>query len=232
MRHIFLWYPPEESHRFDPLNHRQTQQEDRTVSTIQEAHLAGDQFRFYSRIYGRLYKLGYHNKRDYSHSKSLCTKLLSDYRDRFESALDIGCSTGWAVEHLKGQGIRAAGVDVAAKPIAEGQAKGLDVQLASAAALPFEDDSFDLVMSTDCFEHLRPEDVEASINEACRVAKRIMAFKVNPRVDRIKWWKMMAGTRLHLTTNPVSWWIEEFEKRGCTVLDLDPANEEFILSRD
>lgn len=202
------------------------------MPTTETRPLDSEQFKFYNKLYGRLYRLGYHNKKDYSHSKLLCKKLLENHRDLFDSALDIGCSTGWAVNHLSENGVRASGVDVAPKPVKEGQAKGLDLHLGSAAALPFEDDQFDLVMSTDCFEHLRPQDAPLAIDEACRVAKNILAFKINPRVDRNKWWKMLAGTNLHLTTEPVSWWIGEFEKRGCKVLDLDDANEEFILARE
>lgn len=187
---------------------------------------------FYGGIYNRLYRFGYHNKKDYSHAVSLCGKLLTNYRDRFESALDIGCSYGWAVRHLGEQGIRSAGVDVAEKAINRGVKQGLDLRVASATGLPFEDGAFDLVMSTDCFEHLRPEDVDAAVAEACRVARTTLAFKINPRVDRNGTWKLLAGTPLHLTTEPLEWWIGKFESHGCRVLDFDGQNEEFILARN
>ena len=185
---------------------------------------------FYSRVYGRLYALGYHKGEEYSHAKNLCARLSDGFGDRFDSALDIGCSVGWAVRHFKDLGLRAAGVDVAPKVVNKGVANGLDLHVASATALPFGDDAFDLVMSTDCFEHLRPEDVEQSIDEACRVARTTLAFKINPRLDRNKLWKLLAGTPLHQTTKPIAWWIERFEARGCAVLDHDHAQEEFILS--
>ena len=201
-----------------------------SATTVSTTRTAPEADAFYRRIYGRLYALGYHRRRDYSHAKALCQRLLSAHRDRFETALDVGCSTGWAVRRLAGEGVGASGIDVAPQPVSQGRAAGLDLHRGSAAALPFEADSFDLVMSTDCFEHLRPEDVEAAVDEACRVARTTLAFKINPRVDRNGWWKLLAGTRLHLTTRSLSWWIEAFERRGCRLLDLDDSDESFVLA--
>jgi len=185
---------------------------------------------FYRRVYGRLYALGYHTKEEYSHAKGLTERLFEAYADRFGSALDIGCSVGWAVRNFRDRGVRAAGIDVAPKVVNKGVANGLDLRVASATDLPFDDDAFDLVISTDCFEHLRPEDVDRSVDEACRVARTTLALKINPRVDRNKWWKLLAGTALHQTTEPVSWWIGHFERRGCRVLEINETDEEFILA--
>jgi len=185
---------------------------------------------FYRRVYGRLYALGYHTKEEYSHAKGLSERLFQAYHDRFDSALDIGCSVGWAVRRFGERGVRAAGIDVAPKVVNKGVANGLDLRVASATDLPFDDDAFDLVISTDCFEHLRPEDVDRSVDEACRVARTTLAFKINPRLDRNKWWKFLAGTALHQTTEPISWWIAHFERRGCRVLEHNEKEEEFILA--
>lgn len=186
---------------------------------------------FYSRVYGRLYRLGYHSKDGYSHSKAIVEAVRR--RDiPVSSALDIGCSTGWAVAELGRHGVRAAGVDVAPKAIEHGRERGLDVHLASATDLPFEDGAFELVMSTDCFEHLRPQDVMRAVDESWRVASRYLAFKINPRSDRNRLWRLLAGTNLHLTLMPLEAWVALFERKGGRVIEVPGVNnEEFVIEK-
>jgi SAM-dependent methyltransferase len=182
----------------------------------------------YARTYERLYRLGYHAKKDYSHARSICDRV-ADGMIPATSALDVGCSTGWAVRRLGELGLRASGVDVAATAVRRGRAAGLDLHVASATSLPFDDDAFELVLSTDCFEHLHPDDVEAAVAEAVRVSSDWLAFKINPRTDRNRWWKLLAGSPLHLTTQPLEWWVERFEDAGAELIELDGAEEELIL---
>lgn len=185
----------------------------------------------YARTYERLYRLGYHRKKDYSHARNICERVAAGGLPA-ASALDIGCSTGWAVRRLGELGVRASGVDVAATAVRHGRARGLDLHQGSATDLPFDDGSFELVLSTDCFEHLHPGDVEAAIAEAIRVSNDWLAFKINPRSDRNRWWKMLAGSPLHLTTEPLEWWIEQFEGAGARLVEFDEVEEELIFRRN
>lgn len=185
---------------------------------------------FYSGVYNRLYRFGYHRKNDYSHARGIIARI-ADGRLPVKSVLDIGCSYGWAVAKLVEMGLRASGVDVAKPAVRRGVKAGLDLHLASATGLPFPDRSFDLVMSTDCFEHLRPEDVDAAVGEAWRVSARYLAFKINPRPDGSTHWKLLAGTRLHLTVRPLEFWIDKFRERGGTLVDHDVPAEEFVIEK-
>ncbi|MCB9844421.1 MAG: class I SAM-dependent methyltransferase [Phycisphaeraceae bacterium] len=194
-----------------------------------QAQRSDPSWSFYSRLYGRLYRFGYHRKKDYSHAKGLIEKVTATLA--FDSVLDIGCSHGWSVEHFREMGKRAIGVDVAPKAIAHAARLGRAVCAASATGLPFPDATFDLVMSTDCFEHLRPEDVDAAVGEAVRVSRRYLAMKINPRRDHNGTWKLIGGTDLHLTLMPVETWIERFCAKGCRLLEHDEANEEFVLEK-
>lgn len=183
---------------------------------------------FYRGIYERLYRLGYHRDTDYSHAKDLCALLLDRYQ--FESILDVGCSHGWSVGFFQKRGRRAAGVDVSATAVERGRGLGRDLRVASAAALPFRDGEFDVVMSTDCFEHLRPEDVDAAVGEALRVARRYVALKICPRGDRNNWWKLLAGgRRLHMCVRPLEWWKTRFTAGGARLIHDD--GETFILEK-
>jgi len=182
----------------------------------------------YARTYERLYRLGYHARKDYTHARTICERV-ADGRLPAISALDVGCSTGWAVRRLGELGVQATGIDVAATAVRRGRAAGLDLHQASATSLPFDDGAFELVMSTDCFEHLHPDDVQAAVAEAVRVSSRWLALKINPRRDRNRWWRFLAGSPLHLTTRPLAWWVERFEQAGAELVELDGTEEELIL---
>lgn len=184
---------------------------------------------FYGRMYDRLYRLGYHKKPDYSHAKVLAQRSLE--RLRPASALDVGCSLGWTMEYFGMHGVRATGVDVSITAVTEARRLGRDARLASATELPFADRAFDLVISTDCLEHMRPEDAPQAVREVSRVAAKWIAVKINPRRDRNKLWRFVAGTHLHLTCEPVPVWLGMFEREGFKVLEADDAREEYILER-
>lgn len=185
---------------------------------------------FYSRVYDRLYRFGYHRRNGYSHASGIVARV-ADRRLAVGSALDIGCSHGWAVARLGELGVKAVGIDVARSAVARGVKQGLDLRVASATALPFEDGAFELVLSTDCFEHLRPEDVDAAEREAWRVATRYLAFKINPRPDGSRHWRLLAGTRLHLSVRPVRAWVEDFLRLGGRVVEFDESEEEFVIEK-
>lgn len=184
---------------------------------------------FYGRLYDKLYSLGYHRKTEYSHAKVLSRMVLERWRP--ESVLDVGCSLGWTVEFFGMHGVRAVGVDVSRVAVQRGRRMGRDVRVGSAAALPFEDGAFDVVLSTDCLEHLRPEDARGSVHELARVARRGVAIKVNPREDRNRLWKFVAGTPLHLTCIPVATWLGWFAEEGFEVEEADEPREEYLLRR-
>ena len=84
--------------------------------------------------------------------------------------LDVGCGTGANLEMLSEFG-KAEGVDVSAEALSFCQARGLqNVKLGAAEALPYEDNSFDLVTGLDVVEHL--DDDVAGLKEMRRVLRR------------------------------------------------------------
>jgi len=82
--------------------------------------------------------------------------LLDDLRPS-DRALDLGCGAGEFTAVLAGAGAGAVGVEVAEAAIARARANhpGLDFRLAPIdGPLPLEDNSFDLVWSSEVIEHV------------------------------------------------------------------------------
>ena len=83
--------------------------------------------------------------------------------------LDVGCGTGANLEMLAQFG-NAEGVDVSAEALEFCRVRGLQqVKQGAAEALPYEDDSFDLVTGLDVVEHL--DDDVSGLKEMRRVLR-------------------------------------------------------------
>jgi SAM-dependent methyltransferase len=101
------------------------------------------------------------------------------YRANFEaqllalhpaSVLDVGCGTGDLMHRLAALGIRAAGIDPNAERVAALRDAGFDVQIGSGEALPFADQSFDVVVAQYVPHHCA--DWPAALAQMLRVAQR------------------------------------------------------------
>jgi SAM-dependent methyltransferase len=104
-------------------------------------------------------------------------RILSTFVERIIKALgnedpkilDVGCGTGANLEMLSNFG-NAEGVDVSPEALTFCRSRGLDrVKLGQAEALPFPDQSFDLVTGLDVVEHL--DDDSIGLKEMRRVLK-------------------------------------------------------------
>jgi ubiquinone/menaquinone biosynthesis C-methylase UbiE len=98
--------------------------------------------------------------------------------------LDIGCGTGTLVMMLKKQfpAVEVAGVDPDEKALRRAKTKatraGVSLQLDQGFAdeLPYEDSSFDRVLSSLMFHHLEEQDREKMLREAQRILKPAGSF--------------------------------------------------------
>jgi ubiquinone/menaquinone biosynthesis C-methylase UbiE len=98
--------------------------------------------------------------------------LAEAVRDRPDPAiLDCGCGTGYNLGLLRQYG-RAAGIDITWTGLAFARARGdRAVAQASAAVLPFGDESFDVVTSFDVIYGLQDDDERAALREMFRVLR-------------------------------------------------------------
>lgn len=93
-------------------------------------------------------------------------------KSRTGSLLEIGCSTGFVLNHVGG----GVGVDVDALRLEYARRRFPKNQFVQtdASQMPFEEDQFDTVMIPDILEHVEPEHAQKIINEAKRVGKKLL----------------------------------------------------------
>lgn len=104
--------------------------------------------------------------------RSFAERVVGNLKAEVNSAiriLDVGCGTGANLEMLQEFG-DAEGVDVSAEALSFCRERGLgNVRSGEAEALPYENDSFDLVTGLDVVEHL--DDDVAGLKEMKRVLR-------------------------------------------------------------
>lgn len=77
-------------------------------------------------------------------------------------ALDVGCGSGGNTSVLRDLGWQATGLDYSVASTEGTRARGLPVVRGDARRLPFPDGTFDLVISTDAWEHVLEHELVAA----------------------------------------------------------------------
>lgn len=132
---------------------------------------------YYKKIYDTLYLKGYHRT---GFAGNALISFLQEHHplSSKDKVLDIGCSNGSGVKiinDLAGSnicyGLDASkhGIDYCNKKNPNNEDK---YKVASLPNIPFDDDMFNVIFSSDVIEHLLPEDVEKSFNEINRVTQK------------------------------------------------------------
>ncbi len=84
--------------------------------------------------------------------------------------LDVGCGLGMYLRAFRRFSKHIYGVDIDPERVAEASKTLPNLQVASAEALPFPDDCFDVVLLHEVIEHV--DDDRRTVHEAYRVARR------------------------------------------------------------
>lgn len=135
------------------------------------------------------------------------------------SLLDVGCAKGFMLYDLTQAvpGIKVAGIDISEYAITNGKEEVRDsLQVADARELPFEDNSFDVVISVTTVHNFEYDECIKSLKEIERVSKgqsfiTVDAYHDEAEKKRMEAWNLTAKTVLH-----VDEWRELFAKAGYT----------------
>jgi SAM-dependent methyltransferase len=136
-----------------------------------------------------------------------------------ESILDVGCGDG-AITNRLAQRWQVTGVDTSRAALVHVQASTME---ASATDLPFADDSFDLVMSSEMLEHMASDAYSQALAQMRRVSRRFVLISVPYREDlkfrtvrcpRCKWRGHVWGHRRSFTAESL---VADLD--GCTPIE-------------
>lgn len=98
--------------------------------------------------------------------------FITSERDHAGSALDVGCGTGMLAQALSRAGWNVAGIDSSAGMLKVMQRRCERATQASALALPFPADAFEIVYSVAALHHIaEPHAIRQTIHEMSRVCK-------------------------------------------------------------
>jgi ubiquinone/menaquinone biosynthesis C-methylase UbiE len=115
----------------------------------------------------------------------LLDELESGFVERFgkdRDVLEVGCGTGLVLARIARFARSARGIDLSPNMLERARARGLDVQVADATALPFADATFDVACSFKVIAHVR--DVDRALAEMARVVRPggfVLAEFYNPQ---------------------------------------------------
>ena len=133
--------------------------------------------------------------------------------------LDVGCAKGFMLHDLSEAipGIELKGVDISDYAIENCiDSMKSNVEVANAKSLPFDDDSFDVVVSINTIHNLEQKECAEALREIERVASKssfvtVDAYRNQYEKDRMYAWNLTAKTIMSVKD-----WIEFFNDVGYT----------------
>ncbi len=136
-----------------------------------------------------------------------------------QRVLDVGCAKGFMLHDLLAliPGLLIQGVDVSEYAIENSmESVKPQLQVADARDLPYEDNSFDLVISINTIHNLERAELISALQEIQRVTKKngyitVDAYRNEEEKEAMLAWNLTAKTILS-----VSEWVELFEEAGYT----------------
>lgn len=151
----------------------------------------------------------------------LVVKRIAEYYNLAadSSVLDVGCAKGFLMQDFKSlmPNLTVAGVDISRYAIeqADETIKPF-LRVASAEELPFEDKSFDLVLSINTIHNLPLEECKRALQEIQRVSRShafvtVDAWRTEEERERLIQWNLTALTYMHADD-----WKELFREVGYT----------------
>jgi ubiquinone/menaquinone biosynthesis C-methylase UbiE/glycosyltransferase involved in cell wall biosynthesis len=157
----------------------------------------------YDEYWSRADRWGSHS---FKNADSLAAQILSVCGEG-NKILDVGFGMGLLVKTLLVRGCDAHGLEVAEKAVTEAErfAPG-HFKTGSILGIPYSDEAFQTVVSTDCLEHIEEKDVPQALSELYRVTQRHVFIQLTTTPNREKRWQ--------LTIRDRAWWEMRFFEAG------------------
>mgnify|MGYP001585785960 FL=1 len=130
-------------------------------------------------------------------------KIVMSYNPK--RVLDVGCGRGLLVSMLREEGLECFGIDFA--PALKEKFWG-DLPYffeADAKSIPFPDKYFDIVVSSDFFEHLPESDIDMAFKEMNRVGNKVIA-RIPPQAKLTE-----NQQKYHITNQSKEWWQDKLK---------------------
>jgi ubiquinone/menaquinone biosynthesis C-methylase UbiE len=150
-----------------------------------------------------------------------------------DKVLEIGCGIGSVVFELSKQGYDVTGTDISNAAITYGLKKYGDIRLEvqPAETLPYEDKSFDIVLSFDLFEHIAQ--IDRHVSEVARVLRPGGSYlfqtpnKYSNATYETLWTKSLQWRRYHPSLHSPGQLRRRLAKHGFETrfIKMNPINE-------
>lgn len=132
---------------------------------------------------------------------------------KFKTVLDAGCGAGIVVREFRKRGYQVRGIELSDWVVENNcldlYEKGL-VQVGALGKLPYKNNSFDLVFSSDVLEHIPERSIPFVISELIRVSKHDLFLSINLRPSS-------ENNAYHITLKSREWWTQKFVEAGAKV---------------
>lgn len=179
----------------------------------ERASVVTDEHRRIARQFGRAYfdgdrLTGYGGYRYHPRFWQATVRRFRDYYRLADDAsvLDVGCAKGFMLHDFKElmPRLHIAGIDISAYAIEQAiETVKPFLRVGDAKALPFEDHSFDLVISINTIHNLPLEECKRALREIQRVSRKhafitVDAWRTEEERQRLLKWNLTALTYMHV----------------------------------
>ncbi len=126
---------------------------------------------------------------------------------RGSRVLEIGCAKGYVLVEFALRGAEVSGIDASAYAASQAHPAVRDrIYVGDAAALPFDDASFDLVLAKEVLPHVPAGRLNAALAECARVSRGAIFLVVQCAETPEEAAAIMDWDPTHQVVRPAAWW--------------------------